>query len=254
MSTKPVLIIDGNPVADITEQAVEDSVSIIADGVKTLGTLMSDFYSLIDFSKVTENSYITLADRMYRYNSSGIFVCTIFSNTEINILDLCISSITANCGGKTAYYNGTTWQYIDNNNNVFGNGTVITLHYGSASIKADFETHANKCMMPDGTTNVAQVIDEKTSIGVINITGIYLNDLTWSQDSAGKYYALIQRVTSIGNGILISAIITEFSKLKATDVIQLYWLPGTSDIKIMSNVNSFTTNAQINVRLAYVKE
>lgn len=235
--------------------AVSDDIEeVTGNGSKTYATLLNELYAKIDKSKLTPYSKIVMISQYGTMQYDVVFYTnSIIVASQSNASASDLNTDTAILSSASTYYqyrNGTSG---DASSTVLNNGGRITLYYGNRNATVDLQTTANRCLYDDNTT-VKQKIDEKASIGIINITNIYLNDLTWSQDTAGKYYALIQRVTSIGNGILISAIITEFEKLKASDVIQLYWLTGTSDIKIMSNVNSFTTNARISIRLAYVKE
>lgn len=248
------LIPDGD--GSVIEPASEDYVEVeqVTGGTKTYGELLNELRTKIDASKLTDNAVLkeingndrNIYNFCYQYGTSSAIQFSRASHNNGGATTVVMDFISG------SYYVCVGTNRENRSSNTAPEGYKLTLYYGNKKAVVDLQTTANRCWY-DSSKTVKQKIDEKTSIGVVNITNIYLNDLAWSQDTAGKYYALIQRVTSIGSGILISAIITEFAKLKASDVIQLYWLPGTSDIKIMSNVNSFTTNATISIRLAYIK-
>lgn len=89
-------------------------------------------------------------------------------------------------------------------------------------------------------------------INVDNISLIDLNSLTWAQVGSGKYYATIRALSDFSARIMISVFLTNFSYLRTTDMIQLYYDAGSQSIKIMSNTNSFLTSATISLRYVYI--
>lgn len=160
MSTKPVLIIDGNPVADITEQAVEDKVSVTGNGSKTYATLFNELYAKIDKSKLTPYSKIVTISRYGTMQYDVVFYTNsniIASQNNASASDL--NTDTAILSSASTYYQYRNGSSQDVSSSILNNDGTITLYYGSASIKADFETHANKCMMSDGITSVKELIN-----------------------------------------------------------------------------------------------
>lgn len=57
-TTKPVLLINGNPVGQISIE--KNSVSVTADGVKTYGQVLTSISSNADFSKITHNAKLVI--------------------------------------------------------------------------------------------------------------------------------------------------------------------------------------------------
>ena len=77
--TKPRLFINGYGVADVAYDPV-DSVSVTADGVKTWSSLMDELYALIDVSKLTRNSTLSLI-----YNSVyRMYYVNFYSDTQLS--------------------------------------------------------------------------------------------------------------------------------------------------------------------------
>lgn len=72
-----------------------------------------------------------------------------------------------------------------------------------------------------------------------------LNSLTWNQGGQGKYEAKLVDASDIGKTV-IGATIRQFASLKEDDYIQVSIY--SDNIFLMSNKNSFATNASISVR------
>ena len=227
MSTKPVLIIDGNPVADITEQAVEDKVEVTSISGDTFKSILNRLFGEVDISKITQDSTLVINNEIFTLQSK--------TSTEL-IFTLCAIGNDSRQYVRTFILNTTNSHYMYGVINYGAQAMAVadyadelvyatfSLYYNSASIKADFETHANKCMMPDGTTNVAQAIDE----GLVDYDSI-----TITQDAGGTVFdsriASGSTIIATRKGKFVTVVISLLAiNLAATniyDVIDIFTLP-----------------------------
>ena len=148
-----------------------DSVSVTADGVKTLGALLDDLHSLIDFTKISEYS---IFERTETNGTKHIFtIQQIISNNTIT------ATLSAVSSARTS---GTTWHVkssgsksydavfgstpTDDSSTVLTEGIKLTLYYNYYT-NQDIHTEylASKCMMSDGS-NVESKF-EKNQLTVI---------------------------------------------------------------------------------------
>jgi hypothetical protein len=227
---------------------VISALGLVKDGEKSV---------LLNLSNARQVDYDTL-EEMTEAQKQGVIICPDYPLDEGNMIpasaisygngsaedaldksQAMIATVQPNLTAVKTYAKGDQFIY----NGLLYIFTTSCAQGGTITINGN-------CTLADSVTEQIN----KSKIETKNITNIYLNDLTWSQDTTGMYFATIQHVTDLGSqDICIATMITGFMRLKATDNIQLYWTPSSSDLKIMSNVNSFTTNANISVRIAYIK-
>lgn len=162
---------DGFHVIDDGEDAVihpssDDYVEVeqVTGGTKTYATLLNELYALVDFNKVSKNAILTLNGIIYNpiivqndgcyFSRSGIEY-NLPANFEIGVLE------------SNSYYNFyQNNQYTNRANDTVPVGTKFTLYYGNKKAVVDLQTTANRCLLPDGETTVADVVDcDKTTAG-----------------------------------------------------------------------------------------
>ena len=172
------VIDDGNdvPIGDIEE----DSVSVTADGVKTLATLLNELYALIDMNKVTDNAFIPYADSFFKLEvktSNNLFLTRSFSVANT------IYYGTMQVGSTNSIFH--TWElkesgntYTNHSTDVPTNGTKLTLYYGTSSTVINLKTSADYCQYDENTT-----VKQKIETHVLTLTLPSTAD-TWSTAQA----------------------------------------------------------------------
>lgn len=107
-------------------------VTVTADGVKSLSTLLNELYSLIDWTKLTGNSYIyfTNGNRVYRYceqySGAYCFNWTLVRFNECDFDNFMISS-SSRAFSWTMDTNGNTVNEISSNTPTAGK--TLTFYY-----------------------------------------------------------------------------------------------------------------------------
>ena len=160
---------EGIIVCDDGEDAVihpssEDYVEVTADGTKIYGTLLNELYALIDFNKVSKNAILTLNGLIYNpiiVQNDGCY----FSRTGIdNNLPAVYEIGVRESNSYYNYYQNN--QYTNRTNDTVPVGTKLTLYYGNKKATVDLQTTANRCLLTDGETTVADVVEcDKTTAG-----------------------------------------------------------------------------------------
>ena len=122
----------------------EDYVEVVADGEKTIATLMGELYALSDMSKLSGKSFLVekhTSGNNYVYNIeyftsiNAIFTNTIISSNTRHIMTLTMAST----GSRIDDYAGNITDYSSSK---LSNGTKITLHYGTSSGTVELNTDA----------------------------------------------------------------------------------------------------------------
>ena len=124
-------------VAAINEAAqggggVTGSVSVTADGVKTIATLLSELYSAIDSSKVNVKSVLDIDGDVLQYGGSrtGLFI---FQAALINYNNTSAAIKRVEVGTTGKFYqgsdNGSAMSFTDQDSIVLTSGKTITLYY-----------------------------------------------------------------------------------------------------------------------------
>ncbi len=132
---------DTDLVAEEVESAIKEvnakfdkgSVSVTADGVKTMGTLLNELFALIDNTKVSPNATITRDGDVYHVNGRGA-TQYYFEKILCDGAALYVNSIIINANASRWHYNACTfssgvWTNRNDTSNVPTNGTTYTLHY-----------------------------------------------------------------------------------------------------------------------------
>lgn len=108
------------------------SVSVTADGVKKLSTLMSELCQLVDFTKVKAGSYIDIGGRIHSLSFKSTpyvyFSSQVLASADLTIYGIAMNPANNSC--DVLYWQNTNASTISSQNNeVFSNGTVITFYY-----------------------------------------------------------------------------------------------------------------------------
>ena len=150
--------VEGAEIGEISE----DYVEVTADGNKTWETLLNELRAEIDLTKITIYSVLTYNGDIYSalyidnntlaFSSSGN-VSSVSGGVPATV-EMLIRSSSSQC----FVISGTT--ATDVSSNKPSSGTIFTLYYGNDKAVVDLQTTANRCLMPDGTTTVAQAIGE----------------------------------------------------------------------------------------------
>ena len=140
--------------------ASEDYVEVTADGEKTYATLLNEIASDTDFSKVIDSAYL-ISESIF--GAKNVFVLRAHSNSSATFFH----GTSESTGSKIRTYhitpNGSLYEesvgtsYSDKSTDKPSNGTKITLYYGNKSAVIDLQTTANRCLMSDGETTVADM-------------------------------------------------------------------------------------------------
>lgn len=162
------LIPDGE--GSVIEPASEDYVEVTADGNKTYAQLLYEIYTdaKFDATKLNKDSYIVIISS--RNNYTNIFRFEQISNGKYRfVLPILVegrsSSETISLVlGSTCSYVSYDTTYHDSSSSKPESGQTITLYYGNKKAVVDLQTTANRCLMPDGTTTVAQELSKEQSV------------------------------------------------------------------------------------------
>lgn len=106
-------------------------VEVTADGVKAWSNLFVELYALIDKSKVSVNSVLSLDDKIFRVHqirSSDIF----YTRSSASSSSQSIETISIGGSAQTTYYSAyttTTPTYSNKKNDVPTSGKVVRLYY-----------------------------------------------------------------------------------------------------------------------------
>lgn len=153
MSTinKPVLIVNGNPVGDVSQYAEEDSVSVTSNGSKTFSAILDELYSKIDLTKITKNTTID-------YNYGNIYFIGSIDRLKFSYINQDASQVSTyliqlKSSGSLFYQSNdlaSQTTFSDRSSEVVPAGRPFVLYYGNKNLAVDLQTHANKCMYSNG--------------------------------------------------------------------------------------------------------
>jgi len=161
------VIDDGNdvPIGEIEE----DVVSVTADGVKTIGTLLNELAVEVNWDNIKDGAYIsetldttTIVYTHYRHTSSSAtfyYGGSASGGARVGSYTVRENNSSAEVSTGTSYSDVTSTQKPTN-------GTVFTLHYGTSSTVINLKTSADYCMMSDGVTSVEDVLNTYKNITV----------------------------------------------------------------------------------------
>lgn len=150
----------------------EDYVEVTADGEKTRAQLLTELNALIDWTKITENSYIKFGNDIYRVMVPSVKIF-MTSAVSISILYETLLDLKNNLSQQFAISSSGNITFTDKSSNQPSNGTKITLYYGSSVATVNLQTDARHCMMSDGETSVESLLDSNVAIwngAVANVT------------------------------------------------------------------------------------
>ena len=209
----------------------EDVVSVTADGVKTIGDLLNELATDVDWDNVTDGAYIsetlgttTIVYTHYRHTvSSATFYYggSASGGARVGSYTVRANNSSAEVSTGTSYSDVTATQKPTQ-------GTVITLHYGTSSTVVNLKTSADYCQYDENTT-VKQAIDKLKEIKKTTVTG--------ATNSAGVL------TSSLGsNKVVLSA--TRHDQSSEYNVIQPYYhtVDNIWYFKIMNVAGNITAN------------
>ena len=228
------LITDGE--GAVIEPASDDKVEVVADGVKTATTLLSELYAEIDFNKVKDTAYLSISD-------GTVFALTRRLTNELRFgashttgadrvvtLAIRIKELSSDCQftQNTAQSNGNT--IASNNAYQYPNGTVIALHYGNKKATVDLQTTANRCWMSDGETNVESAINNTfkqftfNDVAISATRGYYDLPISLTADE-------ISRIVFCNATVVASEI----------DIYQCYWRTTNNGVRVIGKAQTAGT-------------
>ena len=114
-------------------------ISVIGDGVKTIGQILAELGTLLDnasVGKLKASSYVTLGNdrEIFRFDyrtAQGLvyFSSTSLHNNELQVENVFFDLTNAPYSGKYIGYNSSTGTITDYSSIVSGSGHAYTLHY-----------------------------------------------------------------------------------------------------------------------------
>lgn len=130
-----MLYLRNKPIGAISKGVDSGSVSVTADGVKTLSTLLDELFALVDMSKVGPYTKIMFPDTAT--------IHTIFNVTQLTSGDIVLTAPIAwasasdsmlrtfhvTSSGSQYYWARTNGTVGNGSSNVVDNGLIITLYY-----------------------------------------------------------------------------------------------------------------------------
>ena len=109
----------------IDEIVPKGSVSVIGDGIKSYGQLLTELYGLVDITKITVNSTLLVGASVLKCSTITATVFAFSLATVSGTSDLIIRALL-NTGEYALYASGV---YTDATGNIPGAGTVVELTY-----------------------------------------------------------------------------------------------------------------------------
>lgn len=114
---------------ELTERVDKGSVSVTADGVKTVGALFDELMAMVDKNKLSESSYVMLDRDCYRWQYTGSTLNIPFTQVYVEVSNLYANTLRYTTGGSAWYLYTSTNGIQDNTNSVLTSGVIISLHY-----------------------------------------------------------------------------------------------------------------------------
>lgn len=157
----------------------------------------------------------------------------------------------ANAGAIAIVAEGNTHEAIAKGQYVYikNHGTLADGLYTASSAVA-----ANGTLSSSNTSAVSSGGLNELNSKTVKYTDsgqIYLNNLTWSESSQGKYYAALTVPEEV-TGTIIGVNINYWASWKVDDIIIAYISSTGTGVSVVSNKNSFASNARIGVRILWI--
>ena len=113
----------------------EESVSVTANGVKTLSTLLDELFALVDMSKVGRHTQLIFPDTatintvfsIMQFTSSDIVLTASYAWASAS--DSVLRTFNMKNSGSQYYWARTNGTIGNGSSNVVDNGLIITLYY-----------------------------------------------------------------------------------------------------------------------------
>ena len=143
----------------------DDKVEVEAN-TDTWTTLLNKLFSALDITKINNESYLNIDSNYFKcsYKSSYVeFITSSQGTSASNSYSRRIALVNNGSVYTVCALDGT---YTDISSQTVTDGTKITLYYGNRKATVDLQTTAERCLLPDGETTVADVVDcDKTTAG-----------------------------------------------------------------------------------------
>ena len=147
------------PIGASSEDYVE--VEQVTGGTKTYSQLLDELFALVDFSKLSEATYIQYGSRIYElpYKVSTQYDFVYFYlSWDGKIL---ASKLSVKSTGSI-FIDNNNGTITDNSSTVASVGEKFTFYYGTSSTVINLKTSADYCMMSDGVTSVESALTWKS--------------------------------------------------------------------------------------------
>lgn len=120
-------------IKEVNAKIDRGSVSVTANGVKTMGTLLNELFALIDNTKVSPNATITLGGDVYHINSRGAsqyyFIKILCDGAALYTNTFIVNASASKWYYDACLFSTGAWTTRNDSSNVPTSGTVITLYY-----------------------------------------------------------------------------------------------------------------------------
>ena len=132
---------DTDLVSEEVESAIKEvnakfdkgSVSVTADGTKTMATLLNELFALIDNSKVTPNATITVGGDVYHVNGRGAaqyyFIKILCDGAALYTNTFIVNASASKWLYDACTFSSGAWTTRNDSSNVPASGTKYTLYY-----------------------------------------------------------------------------------------------------------------------------
>ena len=243
------------------EDTSADYVDVVADGVKTVETLLNELYAKVDGTKLGATSYIQWEHRIFRYSrnfNNGYAFFMTYGDTANEVVDHFV--IAASQSLYTEWRNGTITSYVSQ---VLSNGTVLRLYYGTDSCVTDLINQAKYTYMESGESVesaltystsehvVGKWIDGKPLYEKIIDCGVLPSSTgkTVSHGITGISAVVKFEMVAYGNGQAIS-----IPYFDGTNRCIAYMTTGnTGQINIFTDTNAFSSYTKSYAIIRYTK-
>lgn len=130
-----MLYLRNKPIGAISSGVDSGSVSVTADGVKTLSTLLDELFALVDMSKVGPYTKLMFPDTaaihtifsVIQFTSSDIVLTASYAWASAS--DSVLRTFNMKSSGSQYYWSRTNGTVGNGSSNVVDNGLIITLYY-----------------------------------------------------------------------------------------------------------------------------
>ena len=129
-----MLYLRNKPIGAIS-RVTSESVSVTADGVKSLSTLLDDLFALIDMTKVGRNAQLVFPDsasintifHIVQYTDSVILLSTAVAWTSAS--ESAIRTFFMQSSGSKYYFAKINGSVGDGSSGAIANGLTLTFYY-----------------------------------------------------------------------------------------------------------------------------